>query len=41
MCDEPDGFSTFRLGLFGLEKLADTNAAVEKLNTVLSKINAA
>ena len=41
MCDEPDGFSTFRLGLFGLDKLADTNAAVEKLNTVLSKINAA
>ena len=41
MCDEPDGFSTFRLGLFGLEKLADTNAAVEKLNTVLSKINTA
>ena len=41
MCDEPDGFSTFRLGLFGLDKLADTNATVEKLNTVLSKINAA
>lgn len=41
MCDEPDGFSTFRLGLFGLDKLADTNAAIEKLNTVLSKINAA
>ena len=38
MCDEPAGFSTFRLGLFGLDKLADTNAAVGKLDKVLSKI---
>ena len=38
MCDEPEGFSTFRLGLFGLDKLADTNAAVGKLDKVLSKI---
>ena len=38
MCDEPEGFSTFRLGLFGLDKLADTQAAVGKLDTVLSKI---
>ncbi len=38
MCDEPEGFSTFRLGLFGLDKLADTGAALGKLDTALSKI---
>lgn len=38
MCDEPEGFSTFRLGLFGLDKLADTNAAVGKLDNALTKI---
>lgn len=41
MVDEPEGFSTFRLGLFGLDKLADTDAAVGKLDTVLSRISAA
>ena len=41
MIDEPEGFSTFRLGLFGLDKLADTDAAVGKLDIVLSKISAA
>ena len=39
MVDEPEGFSTFRLGLFGLDKLADTDAAVGKLDAVLSKMN--
>ncbi len=38
MIDEPEGFSTFRLGLFGLDKLADTAAAVGKLDAVLSKM---
>ncbi len=38
MVDEPDGFSTFRLGLFGLDKLADTAAAVGKLDAILSKM---
>jgi len=38
MVDEPEGFSTFRLGLFGLDKLADTAAAVGKLDAVLSKM---
>ncbi len=38
MVDEPDGFSSFRLGLFGLDKLADTDAAIGKLDTVLSKV---
>lgn len=41
MCDEPEGFSTFRLGLFGLDKLADTEAAVGKLDSALTKISAA
>lgn len=30
-CDEPEGFKTFRLGLFGLDKLADVDAAVKRL----------
>ncbi|MEM7634353.1 MAG: aminotransferase class V-fold PLP-dependent enzyme [Pseudomonadota bacterium] len=41
MVDEPEGFSTFRLGLFGLDKLADTAAAVGKLDAVLSKMDPA
>ncbi|MEM7269199.1 MAG: aminotransferase class V-fold PLP-dependent enzyme [Pseudomonadota bacterium] len=35
MCDEPDDFSTFRLGLFGLDKLMDVDAAVARLETAL------
>lgn len=38
MCDEPEDFATFRLGLFGLDKLADVDAAVGKLETVLEKV---
>jgi hypothetical protein len=38
MCDEPEGFSTFRLGLFGLDKLGDVDATVQKLDDVLAKI---
>jgi len=38
MCDEPEGFSTFRLGLFGLDKLGDVDATVQKLDDVLTKI---
>ncbi|MEX0969628.1 MAG: aminotransferase class V-fold PLP-dependent enzyme [Paracoccaceae bacterium] len=34
-CDEPEGFSTFRLGLFGLDKLADTEATVATLQAAL------
>lgn len=41
MVDEPEGFSTFRLGLFGLDKLADTATAVGKLDAVLSKMDPA
>ncbi len=31
MCGEPDDWSTFRLGLFGLDKLADVNGTVARL----------
>lgn len=34
-CDEPDGFKTFRLGLFGLDKLKDVDAAVARLDETL------
>lgn len=38
MCDEPEGYSTFRLGLFGLDKLADVDAAVSRLEAALDKV---
>jgi aspartate aminotransferase-like enzyme len=31
MCGEPDDFSTFRVGLFGLDKLTDVDGTVERL----------
>lgn len=34
-CDEPEGFSTFRLGLFGLDKLADVDGTVARLEAAL------
>lgn len=37
-CDEPEGFSTFRLGLFGLDKLGDIEGTVEKLSTALDSV---
>ena len=37
-CDEPDGFQTFRLGLFGLDKLYDVPATLDRLKTVLDKV---
>jgi len=37
-CDEPEGFSSFRVGLFGLDKLADVDAAVARLEKALSAI---
>jgi aspartate aminotransferase-like enzyme len=37
-CDEPEGFSTFRLGLFGLDKLYDVDGAMARLKTVLDKV---
>lgn len=38
MCDEGDDFSTFRLGLFGLDKLSDVDAAVARLEAALDHI---
>jgi len=37
-CDEPEGFSTFRLGLFGLDKLYDVDGAMARLKGVLDKV---
>lgn len=37
-CDEPAGFATFRLGLFGLDKWADVDAAVQRLAEALDRI---
>ena len=38
MCDEGDEFKTFRLGLFGLDKLYDVEASVARLREVLDKV---
>ncbi|MEQ6247478.1 aminotransferase class V-fold PLP-dependent enzyme [Sulfitobacter sp. HNIBRBA3233] len=35
---EPEGFSTFRLGLFGLDKLYDVDATVARLKAVVDKV---
>jgi aspartate aminotransferase-like enzyme len=37
-CDEPKDFQTFRIGLFGLDKLHNVDRTVEKLDEALSKI---
>ncbi len=37
-CDEPAGFSTFRLGLFGLDKLYDVNGTISRLTRVLDQV---
>ncbi len=37
-CDEPAGFSTFRLGLFGLDKLYDVDGTVARLKSVLDEV---
>ncbi len=40
-CDEPDGFRTFRLGLFGLDKLADVDRTVDTFAAALDEVLAA
>ena len=40
MCDEPKDFKTFRLGLFGLDKLGDVTGAVARLEAALDKLPA-
>lgn len=37
-CNEPEGFRTFRLGLFGLDKLYDVPAAMARLKDVFDKV---
>jgi aspartate aminotransferase-like enzyme len=37
-CDEPEDYSTFRLGLFGLDKLYDVDATVARLEAVLDLV---
>ncbi|MEO9649670.1 MAG: aminotransferase class V-fold PLP-dependent enzyme [Roseobacter sp.] len=37
-CDEPEGFRTFRLGLFGLDKLYDVTGTVARLSRVLDQV---
>ncbi|WP_322995271.1 aminotransferase class V-fold PLP-dependent enzyme [Castellaniella sp.] len=39
-CDEPEGFKTFRIGLFGLDKLHNPQRTVETLARALDKIDA-
>lgn len=37
-CDEPEDFATFRLGLFGLDKLYDVDGTLARLQAVLNKV---
>ena len=37
-CDEPADFRTFRLGLFGLDKLYDVDGTVARLTRVIDKV---
>lgn len=41
MCDEPDGFKSFRLGLFGLDKLSDVERTVGTFQEALERVRAA
>lgn len=41
MCDEPADFSTFRLGLFGLEKLRHVDRTVSALTDALDRMGIA
>ena len=37
-CDEPENFRTFRIGLFGLDKLHNIDQTVSHLNSALENI---
>lgn len=37
-CDEPEDFRTFRIGLFGLDKLYDVDATLARLLPVLDRV---
>ena len=38
MCDEPESFRTFRLGLFGLDKLQNIDRTVATLSDALDRM---
>jgi aspartate aminotransferase-like enzyme len=38
MCDEGPDYKSFRIGLFGIDKLRDVDASVERLEAVLDKV---
>ena len=38
-CDEPEGFRTFRIGLFGLDKLHNIDRTVSHLSEALSNVS--
>jgi aspartate aminotransferase-like enzyme len=40
-CDEPADFRTFRVGLFGLDKLRNVDRTVANLDAALTKIRQA
>lgn len=40
MCDEPEGYRAFRIGLFGLDKLYDVDATLARLERVLPSAGA-
>ena len=35
---EPDGFRTFRIGLFGIDKLRDVQATLDRLLPVIDRV---
>mgnify|MGYP006061807001 CR=1 FL=1 len=37
-CDEPENFMTFRLGLFGLDKLYDVQGTIQRLERVIDQV---
>ncbi|MEO0357945.1 MAG: alanine--glyoxylate aminotransferase family protein, partial [Pseudomonadota bacterium] len=40
-CDEGDDYKSFRLGLFGIDKLYDVDASVARLEKALDQVFAA
>lgn len=38
MCDEGEDYKSFRIGLFGLDKLKDVEGAVKRFEDVLEKV---
>ena len=37
-CDEREDFMTFRIGLFGLDKLYNVDAALDRLQSAVAKV---